>query len=416
MAVRRGTPFDIALEQGLRALGEADRRLAHELAAGVLRHEAALDAAIAPLLARGPGSVLPPVQDILRLGAYQLRHLDRVPPHAVVATAVELTRAAVGEKGTGFVNAVLRRMARERSARAATPTDAATLAAASSHPEWLVARWLERFGLDDTTRLLEWNNTQPALVVQATDGDLDALQRMLSASGSRTFPAPYGAGLVVESTRPDRLPGFEAGRFFVQDPAQALVVRWLGATPRDTVFDACAAPGGKTIGMAASARFVVAADAARRRLPRLRENLRRVGNRNVAVLLADAAHPPIRPVDRVLLDAPCLGTGTFARHPDARLRVTPEGLARLAREQALLLDALAERVGPGGVLCYATCSLEVEENAAQIEAFLTRHPAFRRDPPAGDFPRNAAGDLESLPHRDGMDGAYAARLVRTGPA
>ena len=120
--------------------------------------------------------------------------------------------------------------------------------------------------------------------------------------------------------------------------------------------------------------------------------------------------------DRVLLDAPCLGTGTFARHPDARLRVKPEALERLAQEQAMLVDALATRVRPGGVLCYATCSLEPEENALQVDAFLARNPAFERQPVAGDFPLSAAGDLEALPHRDGMDGAYAARLVRTGAA
>jgi 16S rRNA (cytosine967-C5)-methyltransferase len=178
------------------------------------------------------------------------------------------------------------------------------------------------------------------------------------------------------------------------------------------VLDACAAPGGKTLGLAANAGLVVAADLARRRLPRLRENVARAGRHNIRVLLADAAQPPIRQVDMVLLDAPCLGTGTFARHPDARLRVKPEALERLAQEQAMLIDALATRVRPGGVLCYATCSLEPEENAMQVEAFLARNPAFARQPVAGEFPVNAAGDLEALPQRDGMDGAYAARMVR----
>src|SRR5690606_16403121 len=110
---------------------------------------------------------------------------------------------------------------------------------------------------------------------------------------------------------------------------------------------------------------------------------------------------------------PCLGTGTFARHPDARLRVRPEALSRLATEQALLLDAVARVVRPGGVLCYATCSLEPEENAHQVDAFLARHPEFSRQPVAGDWPTTAAGDLETLPQRDGMDGAFAARMVRT---
>lgn len=408
MAVRRGTPFDAALTDGLRALAEPDRRLAHELAAGVLRNEAALDAMIAPLLHRGTRSVLPPIQDILRLGAYQLHYLDRIPAHAVVATAVALTRAAVGEKSTGFVNAILRRLADHPAGTDAPATTDDTM----SHPGWLVERWTARFGRDDTARLLEWNNSRPALVVQPARGTVDDLHRRFDEAGVRTFPAPFGAGLVTETSRPGLLPGFAEGEFFVQDPAQALVARFLGAGESDTVFDACAAPGGKAMAIARRARLVVAGDLSRRRLRRMEENLARVGAKNVALLVADAAAPPIRPVNRILLDAPCLGTGTFARHPDARLRVAPAALARLVAEQARLLDALAERVPVAGVLCYATCSLEPEENTLQVEGFLRRHPAFRREAVEGDFPRNAFGDLESLPHRDGMDGAYAARLVR----
>ncbi|HRP08538.1 MAG TPA: RsmB/NOP family class I SAM-dependent RNA methyltransferase, partial [Gemmatimonadales bacterium] len=217
----------------------------------------------------------------------------------------------------------------------------------------------------------------------------------------------------LEESRPDQLPGYAEGWFQGQDPAQALVVRFAGMAPGDTVFDPCAAPGGKTLAFSAGASLVVAGDLARRRLPRLRQNVARLGRDNVRVIIADAAHPPVRPVDLVLLDAPCLGTGTFARHPDARLRVKPEALVRLVTEQALLLDAVATVVRPGGVLCYATCSLEPEENSLQVDAFLARHPEFRRQPVSGQWPATADGDLETLPHRDGMDGAFAARMVRT---
>ncbi len=158
---------------------------------------------------------------------------------------------------------------------------------------------------------------------------------------------------------------------------------------------------------------MIAADLSRRRLVRLRENLARTTHGQVPTLVADALHLPIRPVDAILLDVPCLGTGTFARHPDARLRVRPAALERLVAEQAALLDAAAERILPGGVLCYATCSLEEEEDALQVEAFLARHKEFRRDPLGDlDLPVTAAGDLQLLPQRDGTDGAFAARLVR----
>jgi 16S rRNA (cytosine967-C5)-methyltransferase len=159
---------------------------------------------------------------------------------------------------------------------------------------------------------------------------------------------------------------------------------------------------------------VIAADASRRRLQRLRVNLLRAGHGREFPVVADALHPPIRTVPAYLLDAPCLGTGTFARHPDARLRVSPEALERLAAEQAELLDSAADRVAPGGVLCYATCSLEPEEDALQVDAFLLRRPDYSRAP-SGAVPAellSSAGDLEVLPHRHGMDGAFAARLVR----
>lgn len=412
--MRRGAPFEAALERGLGTLPEIDRRLAHELAAGVLRHESELDAVLSPLIPRGMGTVNAKVRDVLRLGAYQLRYLERVPAHAAVATAVDLAREAAGERVTGFVNAVLRRVPPDDATPmpVAPHRDPTRLAAKWSHPAWLVERWVARFGFDDTAALLAWNNQHPPLVVQPARMPIDELRQRFDAAGVRHFPAPCDAGIVLDESRPDRLPGYAEGWFLVQDPAQALVVRFAAVPSGAVVFDACAAPGGKTLGLADVAGRVIAADLSRRRLPRLRANIARAGRDNIHVILADAAAPPIAPVDFVLLDAPCLGTGTFARHPDARLRVEAEALARLAREQATLLDAVATRVRPGGVLTYATCSLEPEENALQVDAFLERHPTFRREPVAADVPLNGAGDLELLPQRDGMDGAYAARLVR----
>lgn len=406
-------PFDVALERGLAGLPEVDRRLAHELAAGVLRHGDVLDDLLAPLVSRGLDTTDAVVRDILRLGVHQLVQLERVPRHAAVATAVELTREAVGERATGFVNAVLRRVTPQTGVPGPSPDCAADLARAYSHPEWLVTRWLARWGADDTRALLEWNNAHPPLVVQPAALSLDELAAGFDRAGIRTFQAPYGAGLVVEESHPERLPGFADGAFFVQDPAQALVVRFAGVPRGGAVYDACAAPGGKAMALSRTAGAVVAADAARRRLPRLRENLRRAAGRGAWPVLADAFHPPVRQVDAVLLDAPCLGTGTFARHPDARLRVRADALARIVTEQARLLDAVATRVRPGGVLCYATCSLEEEEDGAQVDAFLARHPEFRRAPlPGVGLPTTPEGDLLLLPQRDGMDGAFAARLVR----
>jgi 16S rRNA (cytosine967-C5)-methyltransferase len=401
--------LDAALAETLRTLPDQDRRLAHELAAGVLRGRTGLDRRLAPLVPRGLARVDPAVRDVLRLGAYQLTALDRVPAHAAVDTSVELAREAGGPKAAGFVNAVLRRLG-----SGSAVADSGDLAERYSHPGWLVRRWEARFGREAAERLLRWNNTRPKLVLQAARAGLDELAERLRAAGVSADPVPHRAGVAVDTGRPDRLPGYAAGAFLVQDPAQSLVTRYAAVPPGALVYDACAAPGGKTIGLARAGARVISADVHPTRLRRLRENLCRAGTGRELPLVADAGHPPVRAVDAVLLDAPCLGTGTFARHPDARWRVTPAALAALTARQAGLLEAVAECVRPGGLLVYATCSLEPEENADQVNRFLERHPQFEREPPV-DFPAELlteAGDLVTLPQRDGMDGAFAARLRR----
>ncbi len=407
-------PFDTALARALAPLPERDRRLAHEIAAGVLRQSAALDAHLAPLLPRGLSSVHPILLDILRIGAYQVRHLDRVPSHAAVGTAVSLAREERGRSAAGFVNAVLRRVAAADPVSAESTEADLPLADLWSHPRWLVSRWVARFGLAATERLLAWNNTPPALVVQPARSDLGDLRHLLEEGGVGVFPAPWEAGLVVDVTRADTLPGYHQGAWYVQDPAQALVLRYASFPVGVLVYDACAAPGGKSLGLRHRGHPVLSADRGRPRLTRLRENLARAGSGRGWVVAADAAAPPINAVQAWLLDAPCLGTGTFARHPDARLRVTPEALGRLAQTQRHLLDAAATRIAPGGVLCYATCSLEPEEDEDQVNAFLRRHPEFHRAPPPGFPPEllSPLGDLTLYPQEHGTDGAFATRLVR----
>jgi len=405
----------------------------HEIAVGVLRRSQEIDELLAQFIARGINSVAAPLLDVLRVGTYQLRFLDRVPPHAAVTTTVALARELVNERAAGFTNAVLRRVASVRAqpsapVHVASPDlDSARGPAgaqgagplpplhAASHPAWLVDRWLARFGADATAALLEWNNTKPPLVLQPTRGSMANLKRMLRENDVTCTAAPFGAGMVVADSRPERIAGFDGGEFFVQDPAQALVVRFADFPSDAVAYDACAAPGGKLLGLSYRTRHVIAADRSRVRLQRVMENIGRAGRGAEYVVAADAAHPPIRPVRAYLLDAPCLGTGSFARHPDARLRVTLDALLQLAAAQRAMLDAAADRIVPGGVLCYATCSLEPEENELQVNEFLARHPGFSRQPTRAVSPEllTPAGDLLILPQRDGIDGAFAARLVRT---
>ncbi len=399
-----------ARDRHLTGLAERDRRLAYELSAGVLRRQRELDDAL------DLGRTDPRLHDVLRLGAYQLRWLTRVPSHAAVSTSVELARQTVGEAVTGYVNYALRKLSGIRFS---------VLGARESHPEWLVERWTLRFGREETTRLIEWNDSRPDVILQPARWDRPTLIRRLKESSVELEAAPFEAGIQIRRTanteyrKPSDLPGFTEGAFIVQDPAHSLVCRYAAIPRGELVYDACAAPGGKAVALEAAGARIVAGDARLERLPRLAETTRRAG---VAIrcLAANLEAAPIREgsLDAVLVDAPCSATGTMRRHPDARWRVHPTIFARAAARQLCLLQAAAPLVRPGGLLIYATCSLEPEENENVVESFLKRNPEFARSRPAESaVPAElltAAGDLQSLPQRHGIDGAYASRLLRGG--
>jgi 16S rRNA (cytosine967-C5)-methyltransferase len=408
-AVRAGATFQTARDRSLPTLAERDRRLAYELAAGVLRRRAQLDRTLSL------ESVDPRLHDILRLGAYQLRALTRVPPYAAVSTSVDLAREIAGEGGARYVNQALRKLARSGSGeRGAVP----------SHPDWLMARWKKQFGAEETARLVTWNDCRPVLTLQPLRCTIETLRARLIEMGFGVREAPYGAGLQVttggtapRSPLPAALPGFAEGAFIVQDPAHALLCRYAAIPPGTVVYDACAAPGGKATMLERCGARVVAGDARRGRLGPLRETTRRAGVA-IRVAVADLLAAPFRQgaFAAVLVDAPCSATGTMAHHPDARWRVTLRTIARAAARQRALLAAAAELVRPGGMLVYATCSLEPEENSDIVTDFLARHPHFVRAPAMAHVPAallTADGDFQTLPQRDGTDGAYAARLLRS---
>ena len=387
-------------------LSARDRHLAHELSAGVLRSRRALDATL------DMTRVDARLRDILRLGVYQLQRLDRIPDHAAVSTSVELARATAGEAAARYVNQALRQLA-----------GSGERGAVKSHPDWLEARWRQRFGPSEAARLMEWNDAKPRLVIQPIRSDVATLRSNLAAAGYDVGSAPFDAGLTVSRTPtaphsplPVSLPGYPEGAFIVQDPAQVLVCRFAAVPLGARLYDACAAPGGKAVTLAQGGVRVTAGDRRPERLDRLVDTVRRA-RVEVPIVVADllAAPWPAATWDAVLVDAPCSATGTMARHPDARWRLTPEAIARLAERQSRLLDAAASLVQPGGLVVYATCSLEAEENENQVDAFLRRHPAFTRAPVSDGVPADlitAAGDFRSQPWRHSIDGAYAARLKR----
>ena len=360
------------------------------------------------------GRADPRLHDVLRLGAYQLRWLTRVPSHAAVSTAVDLARETVGEASTGYVNRSLRRL---------SATGYRLSGKTESHPDWLVARWTAQFGQDETAQLIDWNDKTPDLILQPAGWDQDTLLKRLGEAGIGAEAAPFGAGIrlypIADSRYPiaKRLPGYREGGFIVQDPAHALVARYAAIPPGQLVYDACAAPGGKAVALEARGARVLAGDARYQRLGRLGDTTRRAG---VAIrcVAADLEAAPLRAasVAAVLVDAPCSATGTMRRHPDARWRLHPVIFTRMAKRQERLLQAAASLVRAGGLLVYATCSLESEENEHVVERFLKRNPDFTRvPPPPAAVPAQlitAAGDFQALPQRHGVDGAYAARLVR----
>ena len=375
-----------------------------------MRRQRELDAAL------DLGRADPRLHDVLRLGAYQLRWLTRVPSHAAVSTAVELARETVGEGSTGYVNQALRKLA------GAGAPGLGLRGNQHSHPEWLAQHWIAQFGKAETERLMEWNDTKPILTLQPARANRETLLQQFRDAGIEAVDAPFGAGLQIHSPRPpgprpQALPGFSEGAFIVQDPAHALVCRFASIPRQALVYDACAAPGGKAVSLEAAGARVLAGDARRDRLPRLTDTIRRAGVaiRSIAANL-EAAPIRLHSLNAVLVDAPCSATGTMRRHPDARWRLKPEIFARAAARQSRLLAAGAALVRPGGLLIYATCSLEAEENAGVVDDFLSRHPEFARSATAASLPAELitpAGDFQSLPQRHSIDGAYAARLVRT---
>lgn len=426
--LRSGTLLDLAFERRTTTLDARDRRWVQELVWGALRQRGWLDALLADRVRGGLARLDADVIDLLRLGAYQLLRMGSVPPYAAIGQTVELTKVRHGLGASKLANAVLRRLDRdrhERGAAALEPTEPDdtldALAQRYSHPRWLVARWVERWGAANVARLMAVNNAEAPVVVRPYGVDAATLADALATAGvgiERPDPGVLwarGSMQLAAGTQITALGEFRQGHFFVQDPAATLVTDYAAVAPGSDVADVCAAPGGKTLELSRVARAVFAADRSPARIRRVVANVERLAATNVHPLVADAREPAIAPVDAVLLDAPCTGTGTFRRHPDARWRLKVSDLAVMAALQRELLRATATVVRPGGLLVYSTCSLEPEENDMQVDAFLATHPEFALEaPPADAVPADAldAGRLRVLPHRHGVDGAFAARLRR----
>jgi len=408
------------------ALDVRDAALATELVNGTLRWRARLDWVLGHYVRTGLDTVSPWIRNILRMGLYQIVFLDRIPPHAAVDESVKLARK-YGHAGTaGLVNAVLRRLARE-AGNLPDPERRihdlpVALSTAYSHPQWLVERWLRRLGEEETRALLAADNRPSSLCLRINPlrTDRETMRRTLAERGIQVEAGELSKLTlrVRQNLVPRELPELAQGQVFIQDESETLVGELLAPEPEETILDLCAAPGGKAMQIQESrgARgLVIAVDLPRNRLVRIGENASRMGLPGVAVVQADGrALELARPVDRVLVDAPCSGLGVLGRRADARWRKTDASLRQLLPLQAELLEGGASHVRPGGVLVYSVCSNEPEEGRDQVRKFLARHREFELEDASSHLPSPAVteGCLVLYPHRHHTDGVFAARLRR----
>ena len=407
-------------------LDERERALAERLALGAVQRRATLDHVIAACSDRALETIDPPLLDALRLGVLQLLFLDSIPDRAAVEQTVELAREAAGERATGFVNAVMRRAAREAAGLLAALDDSTPAGAAvrHSHPQWMAELWWEALGAGDARALLAHDNEAPEAALRVnelvtTPGEaLSALRR----AGASARPAAWPGEAVIFDGPIDlaRSPLFAAGAITPQSRASMLVARVAAPQPGERVLDLCAAPGAKTTHLAAlmhGAGRLVAVERHPRRAAALADNARRLHAVLVEVVTADARSADLgEGYDRILVDPPCSDLGTLAARPDARWRKSPEGIEELARLQGDLLGAAADRLRPGGTLVYSTCTISPTENASVVEAFMDGRRDLTIDDLSAEWPelrdRRAPSFLQTLPHRDGTAGFFIARLRR----
>lgn len=414
---------------------ERDRALAAEIAAGVQRWRAALDHLIAAFSKRPIDRLDAEIVEILRLSAYQILHLTRVPTSAVVDDAVELARRAGKRSAAGFVNAVLRSISRKRQSlplpsRPDDPTDResalAYLSITLSHPRWLAARWYDRLGFEQAEAWMRFNNRAAPLTLRANRFRMtpENLTNRLMADDIRVSRARFAPdALIIEEGHPLRGAGLDQGWFVVQDEASQLVALLASPPGEARVLDTCASPGGKSTAIAASMQgrgLVVSCDVRPRRIELLRRTIAVTAASNVRIVQADLLKPlPFsQPFDVVVVDAPCSGLGTLRRDPDIRWRRREDDLTALAATEITMLQNAAEAVRPGGRLVYATCSSEPEENEGVADAFVTSTPGFvpvHAHIAAPDLPTaviDARGHLRTEPDRHGLEAFFGAVFER----
>ena len=409
-------------ESGLKG---SDRALAADLFWGTIRWRGRLDAVIGPVFHGDYGRAHALIRVLLRMGAYQLFCQERIPDHAAVSQTVEIAVNRLGKSAAGLVNAILRRLARERERWELLPEgsdEIGTLAFLHSYPRWIAWEIVSRFGAEEAARALQVNNLKAPLTITVnpmrwTD---EELLHMLQTRAIQFEPSSLISGYYRLPTASihQLQPFLDRGQITVQDESAGMVVELMAPEPGERILDLCAAPGGKLIScyvhMRGEGQFV-AVEASAERADRLRQNIERIGATNIEVVVQDAREFTAEPFDRVLADVPCSAMGLLRKRPDVRWRRKSHHLAAQHKLQTEIITHATELTKPGGVLVYATCSILPSENADIVNSFLRTHPEFHKEDARGFLAEavvGAHGDLEMFTHIHDTDGAYAARLRR----
>ena len=406
-------------------LSGPDKALLYEIVHGVTRWQGRLDWILNGFYKGQFSKAIPNLKNGLRVALYQILFLDRIPDHAAVNEAVEFVKKLQGQKPADLTNAILRNIIRSKNAiRYPDPNEdlIGYLSAYYSHPSWMVKRYVERFGREETEKLLTANNEKPYLTlrINAIKTNTSEFKSLLEKVNLKYRPGKFLEEFIqlLNLTNITAWDYFAKGYFNIQDESAGLAVRLLDVSPGMNVLDMCAAPGGKTAYLGSLMKNtgkIIALDRYEGRLKLVIKNNERLGLTCVTTIECDALEFESEPFDRVLVDVPCSGTGTLSKKPDIKWKKDIFDLRKMAEMQLKLISKAATLVKPGGVLVYSTCSIEPEENFEIIKKFLEEHNNFKFESAKGkveDTLVDENGCIQTLPQKHQMDGAFAAKLVR----
>jgi 16S rRNA (cytosine967-C5)-methyltransferase len=406
-------------------LNGPDKALLYEIVHGVTRWMGRLDWILNGFYKGQFSKAIPNLKNGLRVALYQILFLDRIPDHAAVNEAVEFVKRLQGQKPADLTNAVLRNIIRTKnSIRYPDPNEdlIGYFSAYYSHPSWMIKRYVDRFGKEDTEKLLIANNEKPYLTlrVNGIKTNVSQFKSLLESVNLRYRPGKFLNEFIQlqNLTNITAWEYYSKGFFNIQDESAGLSVQLLDVKPGMKVLDMCAAPGGKTAYLASlmnNVGKIVALDKYEGRLKLLRTNNERLGLTCVTTIESDALEFNSEPFDCVLADVPCSGTGTLSKKPDIKWKKDVFDLKKMSAIQISLLEKASSLVKPGGILVYSTCSIEPEENFEIVKQFLLNHANFKLESAKGKFTDDVVdenGCIQTLPQKHQMDGAFAAKLIR----